>query len=350
MSVDKRSSVIVFDIGGTWFRSAVASGDLGLRCEAKAPAMSASRVPAADVSLLQDMLIEYLVSEAKRLSEAEETDLVAVSLGAAIDAGTGRIIGASPLWGPTEPLDFDLHGRVVDALPSCSWTIENDLTAAARGVAMRPEFGALRRLAVVTVGSGLAMRTFEPGTGRISMSRHSGLQGEIGHLSASFAFGEGEWLVRCPCGGLNHLSSFSSGQGIACLLKKLGGAGCGWLKGEATPAQLSRAVGAGDSKALEFLDAVTDPLAQALLSVLAIDAEVERLVLVGGVVDGLGDAYMHSLLAGMSRHGLYGSRLKSPADFAEMVCRIPAHPSPMLLGAASAAWSAHGQMEGAPRR
>jgi 2-epi-5-epi-valiolone 7-kinase len=312
--------------------------------------MSTSRFPTADVSSLQDMLVEYLVGEARRLSEAEETNLVAVSLGAAIDAGTGRIVGASPLWGPTEPLDFDLYGRVVDALPACSWTIENDLTAAALGVAMRPEFAALRRLAVVAVGSGLAMRTIEPGSGRISMSKHSGLQGEIGHLPASFAFGEGGWSVRCPCGGFNHLSSFASGQGIAYLLKELGNAGCEWLARDPTPAQLSRAVRAANPEAREFLDAITDPLAQALLAVLAIDAEVERLVLVGGVVDGLGDAYMRSLLTNMSRHGLYGSRLKSPADFAEIVCQAPAHPSPMLFGAASAAWSLHGPEAGAYTR
>jgi predicted NBD/HSP70 family sugar kinase len=331
--------VIAFDLGGTWFRAAVVSAQGDLHSERRTPATSFSRFPEASLTELQGMLVEHLAAETRRLMPAAGTARVGVSIGAAIDAGSGRIVGASPLWGATERLDFDLGGALGEALPGCRWTVVNDVTAAALGAATDPELASLRRFAVLTVSSGIALRSFEPGPGRVPVSAHSGLQGEIGHLPAGFGYAGLSPSRDCACGGRDHLSSFSSGRAIAAMLGELEASGCGWLQGDPSPARFAAAVGSGEPRAVELLDAVTEPLAKALLGVLAVDAEIERIALTGGVVDGLGAAYLASLLGHMARLGLYGSRLVSASDFATVVRVLPAEPSPALLGAARAARS-----------
>lgn len=340
-----QAPAVAFDIGGTWFRAAIVTPANEIESHTKQPASSFERYPQAALADLQQMLVEYLVAEASRLGELGSTADVGISLGAAIDARTGRIVGASPLWGPTGRLDFDLLPLLLKAAPELNWNVVNDVTAAALGVASNPEYSALRRFALVTISSGLALRTLEPATERVPTSPFSGLQGEIGHLPTTFSYGGRAWSRRCDCGGLDHLSAYCSGRGMSAVLEMLAAESCGWLSGSAPhTTQFAEAVDAGVSEARDLLDAFTAPLARSLLGALAVDGDIEHLVLVGGVVDGLGNAYVDSLISQMSRYGLYGSDLTTPDHFRNLVRHVPGVHGVALRGAARAARLARGRL------
>jgi glucokinase len=309
----------VFDLGGTWFRSAVwAEG--GLRHGQKLPAISRERQPGASLEELQAGLVGYVVRTAREASKRAGISDVGISLGAAIDANTGLVVGSAPLWGPTERLGWDIRSALREAAPEHSWTVLNDVSATAVGLASMPQHCAVRRLAVLTVSSGIALRTIEPGTGCITPSAHSGLQGEVGHLPASFTYGGRAVSRLCACGARDHLSAFSSGQGIAGILRELRDAGASWLAGTApATTQFASAISAGDTQATELLGAITRPLAHTLLAALSIDGAIDRVVVTGGVVAGLGPAVLSSLLDNMAAIGLYGSDCRAASDFARLV-------------------------------
>lgn len=329
--------VLAFDIGGTWFRSAFVSEDGRIDEQARVPAMSRSRFESASIDELQAMLVAYLVNETSRLRARARFSCVGVSLGAAVDGRTGLVIGASPLWGPTQRLAFDIRAELQQRLPDYAWTIVNDLTAAALGLAELARDAGVRRLAVVTVSSGIAMRTIEPSTLRVAVSELSGLQGEIGHLPADCFLDGRRLAMACDCGAANHLSAFSSGRGIARIVQQIAAASSEWLGGDGSPVErFALQVHGGHPEAIAVLNAVTEPLARALLSVLTVDAEIGRVYITGGVAHGLGDAYMNSLVRHMAQFGLYGSDLNVADDFGSIVLLAPS-PSPTLHGAALAA-------------
>lgn len=224
------------------------------------------------------------------------------------------------MWGPTERLEWDIQSALCEAAPEYSWTVLNDVTAAAVGLASTPKHRTARRLAVLTVSSGIALRTIEPGTGRVTPSVHSGLQGEVGHLPASFTYGGRTVSRLCACGTRDHLSAFSSGQAIVGLLGELRDAGCTWLAGVAPTIELfASAISTGNAEAIELLAAITRPLADTLLAVLSIDGAIDRVVVTGGVVEGLAPGFFASLLDDMASVGLYGSHCRAAADFARLV-------------------------------
>ncbi|MGW6913106.1 ROK family protein [Kitasatospora sp. NPDC054939] len=300
-------AVVVFDVGGTHARSAVLDGEGRLHDLAVRTAPSWVSCPGEGADALHRRLVDLIVGDARRLARRHPVTAVGVSLGAAIDARTGLTVGSGPLWGDQAGHRFDTAGALRDAAPEFRWTVVNDVTASAVALAAQPDTQHLRRLAAVVVGSGIGLRTVEVGTGRVPVSADSGLQGEIGHLPAWCRIGSRELVLPCDCGATGHLSAYASGRGIERILTRLAAEGAPWLAADAPlTGQFTRAVSGGDRAALAVLEAVTRPLAHALLSVLTTDAEIDRVVLTGGVPAGLGREYLECLTAQMDAVGLYG--------------------------------------------
>ena len=316
---EDRPPAVVFDIGGTWFRAGIWE-PTGVRDLERRVSISREHCPHLTLEELQAELIEYLLDRARALVTRAPATRVGISLGAAIDANTGLVVGAAPLWGPTERLDWDIQRVLREAAPEYEWGVVNDVTAAAVALAHRPEHQDARRLAVLTIGSGVALRTIEPRTCTVPTNRRSGLQGEVGHLPATFTYRGVPVERRCACGAWNHLSAFCSGQAIEAQLGELKADGCAWLSGELpAPQQFATALAEGNREAGEFLTALTRPLAETLISALSIDAAIDRVAVIGGVVEGLTPWFTDSLLENLAVVGLYGGGRATASDFASIV-------------------------------
>lgn len=300
--------VAVLDVGGTSVRSALLGADDRLHALETHPAPSRFAHPDETMEGLHERLVELLAQQARRVAAAHGgVHLAGVSLGAAVDHRSGLVVGSGPLWGAGSELGFDIDAALARAVPELRWVVANDLTANAVALAALPECRHLRRLVAVAVGTGIGMRTIEVRSGRVATSRDSGMQGEIGHLPVPFALGGRQIALRCDCGGPDHLAAYSSGRALNRLLRLLADEGAPWLAGAAPlMEQFKRGLAGGEPSAQELLDAITRPLALTLLSVLTIDADVERIYLSGGVPFAFGQRYLDSLVGQMGEVGLYG--------------------------------------------
>jgi 2-epi-5-epi-valiolone 7-kinase len=308
-----RTPVLAFDIGGTWFRSAlVVDGDVSAL--ERRPAIS-YRTSSDDVEVLQRRLLDYLVTVARDAARRLGVTRAAVSLGAAMNGRSGLVLASAPLWGPAER-PFDLHSLLRSGAGDIEWVLVNDVTALAASLLVEGPRTS-RKAAALTVSSGIAYRTIELETGHIPFDPEHGLQGEIGHLPVEVHWRSRPLHARCDCGVEDHLSAFCSGRGIEALLARLpeaDGSSAG-LGGSDLLPRFASAVKAGDARALELLDLFTRPLAQVLLYQSTLDPEVGRTVLSGGVVDALEDAYLQSLKRNMHAFGLYMISHRDPGYF-----------------------------------
>ncbi len=313
-----QAKAVVFDIGGTWFRSGVFTSSGELECVTRQPACNYRNTFHSTVAELQEALVSYLVHETQRLCTAfpqENFQLVGISMGAALNAHTGFILGSGPLWG-SESAPFDLLDSLQKREPLMNWTIINDVTAALLWCVSEIDSSEISKSVVVTVSTGVGCRTYSQILQNIPVDRIHGLQGEIGHVPIDFKYREHPIKLSCDCGGLNHLNAFCSGRGIEKLLPLLATM---WTRDfqlsllhtfNSNPASLTfrdfaEAIKRGDEFAISILDAVTLPLAEALIYLFTFDPEVEYLLLTGGVVRSLGTAYFHSLLNHLEKIGLY---------------------------------------------
>ncbi|MFE0332604.1 ROK family protein [Streptomyces sp. NPDC058955] len=336
-----RRPVVVLDLGGTWFRAGVLRADDTVAVFRRDPAVGARTRP-GPVRVLQDAILDWLVEAVDAVLREGAAELAAgpgeppgpplcgVSLGAAMNGRTGEVRGSAPLFG-SATTSWWPAAELAARRPGVRWSVVNDVSALAYALLTDPAVPAHGRAAALTVSTGIAYRTIEPATGRIPLDARHGLQGEIGHLPSRLEWEGAPLSARCDCGAPDHVAAYSSGSGIVGLLRRLPTAAWGGPVGDgpaepgAGDARLTRAFGArvaeGHPGALRLLDAVTRPLAEVLTTQAALDPEVTPTVLTGGVVDGLGDAYLHSLLRNLARTGLYGITDRDPDHFAGRIVR-----------------------------
>jgi len=308
MARRSRAPVVVFDLGGTRFRAAVLDENDEIVRLRETPSIG-RRNRVAPVPELQRQMLDHILETGKDLCANAGVRSVAVSIGAAVNHVTGRVVGSAPLWG-SELCDFDLEGCLRRACPHLRWTVLNDVTALATDLLTESTAGDF--VAAVTVSSGIAYRAIDLRTGAIPVDPDNGLQGEIGHLPAE-AFWRGRRLdARCDCGALRHVASFSSGPGIHRLLcddPELAALTSDWADTAAPETDLldafCRRVHAGDPVAQQVLDTATRPLAQVLLYQATLNPQVAQTVLSGGVVAAFGSAYLDSVLRNLELLGLY---------------------------------------------
>jgi predicted NBD/HSP70 family sugar kinase len=336
----------VFDIGGTWFRSGVYSKISGLAYLSKAPAFNYKNTPYNKVIELQLKLVDYLVQQVQSFQNKDiGIHGASISMGAALNGRTGEILNSGPLWGPEcEP--FDLLGQLQKQMPEVDWLVINDVSAALLRHIKDPEYKGAKRVNLITISSGIACRTYDQ-KGRYVPLNEDGIQGEIGHIPIHFSlFGE-TITENCDCGGINHLNAFVSGRGIAKILRRL-------LASEKSPIKDSRLysqlheleeaglnkaffdmLNKGDPEAIKVLDQVTFPIAEMIINTLTIDAEIEKIIMTGGVVHASEEHYMKSLLTNLEKIGLYQN--SDPTTFFKKTVKLGVNDDNSgLLGAAIA--------------
>jgi predicted NBD/HSP70 family sugar kinase len=291
------------DVGGTRLRTALVTGrDVDLVADVRT--VSRLTRPDCTANELVALLLDQVVEQCRPLV-AHGCVEIGVSLGAAMDASTGVVLASAPLWGPAR-----VHVAAAEELtqrePGVRWVVVNDLTAAALDVDDVTPPGP-RRVAALTVSSGIALRTYDRDRGTPLFSPVTGLQGEIGHLPTRVAVHGRELRLACDCGDEGHVSAYCSGPGIAAVVGELRAALGDDAVPWATSTALLAAVRGGDRDATSLLDALTRPLADILLALATLDPDVGVVGLTGGVVEAAGEAYRASLLRHLTAAGLYGA-------------------------------------------
>jgi len=320
--------VIMFDLGGTWWRSAMAAPD-GTFADLQRQAAVTKAITGSNAATLRALMVQFLLDRARQLAtRSPGARSVGISIGAAINGHSGQILASAPLWGDcTDP--YDLRATLAAAEPGLQWHVINDVTALALALCANERIrgGDLQRITAVTVSSGIAARTIDVRSGEVLLDRRHGIQGEIGHLPSLAPAPMGSELLVCDCGASGHVSAVASGTAIDRMLSQFAGildAGDIGDTEDGAAVRLGRlrdAVAADNPAAVAFLDSVTAPLARALLYLLTIDPGVERVFLSGGVVDTLGEHYMSSLYRTLEADGLYLVSAYQPGVFRERITR-----------------------------
>ncbi len=319
-------SVIVFDLGGTWWRSAILTPD-GTFAEWQRQAAVTKARTGSNAATLRELMVQFLLDRARQLAAQQPAIRdVGISLGAAVNGHSGQVLASAPMWGDnTDP--YDLRAVLASAEPSLRWWVANDVTCLALAICANERVARsdLRALTAVTVSSGIGARTIDVRSGEVLLDRQHGMQGEIGHLPALTPAPLGVEPPLCHCGATGHVSAIAAGHAIEAMLAQFAGIlDLGEATGDEAASRLPMlrdAIAADNPSAVSFLDAVTAPLARALLYVLAIDPRVERVFLSGGVVDTLGDHYMNSLYRRLESDGLYLVSVYQPSIFRDRISR-----------------------------
>ena len=313
----EQTAIAVFDLGGTWFRWGRYAPSRGLVEFQRTPAISYLSRPESSAAELQLALTDFIIRRTRAMQIDSQLALksASVSVGAPVNAHDNTVLGSGPLWGPTAS-PFRLEELLSEAIPELQWHVVNDVTALLAPYMDGP--APLRKTLLVTISTGVGSRLYDHRLGRIPYDTTYGVQGEIGHLTLTFEF-DGKVVNRsCECGGWNHLNAFASGRGIAQILRSLSTVSSRFnpLYPD-SPERWEQAndeyrLGAfkirleeGSNVATELLDALVTPISRTLVAALSLDPEIDRIVITGGVAQGLGKHYRDSLQRTFLRDGLY---------------------------------------------
>ena len=309
-------SIAVFDLGGTWFRWARYEPSHGLVDPRRAAAISYLSHPHLSAEELQQALTDFVLRHSREMLDLHDGKLsvACVSIGAPVNAHDETVLGSGPLWGPTAK-PFELGARLREAAPHLQWQVVNDVTALLAPYMSRASLG---KTLLITVSTGIGSRLYDHTRRRIPYDSNYGIQGEIGHLTVTFAL-DGTIINRpCECGAQNHLNAFASGRGVAQILKTLPVTSPRYATSLRISPQ-SWAQASDDDRlvlfkerlndhapsAREVLDALVMPLTRVLATALSLDPEINRIVITGGVAHGLGNHYREALQRTFVRDGLY---------------------------------------------
>ncbi|APA99972.1 ROK family protein [Nocardia seriolae] len=291
---------VAIDLGGTWLR---------LRIDGELVRMAAPSVlnrPGADPA---DLIVDLV----ETLCAAIPADaMVAMSCGAAMDEERGLVHGSGPLWGGALPEPVLLADLLRDRRPDVGWRVINDVTAGLASFTARFAEPGDRRIAYLTISSGIAMRVADLGERSVPVDAH-GLQGEIGHLRAVTSMPEALRELRCDCDASGHISAISAGPALAPVIAALG------ITDESLPDRLAERVRAGDPTARLVLRAVVEPIAEVIRVVRCVDPRIDRFGLGGGYVEGLGAVYREELGRQLRAARSYADNGYGPGWFDEHV-------------------------------
>lgn len=313
----ERTAIAVFDLGGTWFRWGRYAPSRGLVESQRTPAISYLSRPDSSAAELQRALTDFIIRRTREMQTDSPLGLRAagVSVGAPVNAHDNTVLGSGPLWGPAAG-PFRLEEHLNEAIPELQWHVVNDVTALLAPYMDGP--APIKKTLLVTISTGIGSRLYDHRLGRIPYDATYGVQGEIGHLTLTFEFDGKVINRRCECGGWNHLNAFASGRGIAQILR-----GLATLSPRFSPLfpespklweqandeyrlnAFKVRLEEGNSRATELLDALVTPVSRALTAALSLDPEIDRIVITGGVAQGLGKHYRDALQRTFLRDGLY---------------------------------------------
>jgi glucokinase len=312
---------LVFDLGGTYLRCAVAADGGTLENVRKFRIQnSLDGAAAEDVwNSIRARLRCYHRDSAPLLPSAAP---LVLAFPGPID-GRKRVLHAPTITGALSPnADFaaglsDDTGRAVHLI--------NDVSAAAWYISRTTP---ARRFQVVTVSSGIGSKIFDRDhpLGVIDVPPWAG---EIGHIVVDPA----NDAPLCDCGARGHLGAVSSGRGVERLARRRAsadpilflqsacarsfGADAGTLTNEQ---HLVPAVLAGDDWSLDVVRSASAPLAQVLAATITV-CGLDRVFLIGGFAMSLGDVYlamMSELLAQYSAYALLSPGIRQVLELSHL--------------------------------
>ncbi|MEU0106572.1 ROK family protein [Streptomyces sp. NPDC006251] len=287
------------DIGGTWVR--MSTGGPGAPVE-RVPSPSHLRHPDRSTARLRADMVELLSDRVPTGARA------ALSFGAAIDHLTGTVYGSAPLWGAADTL-YDLAADLRRSRPDVTWHLVNDVTAALLDFAAVHARPGTRRVAYLTVSSGIALRIADLERTRIPVDTW-GLQGEVGHLPVPLTDPGAEVLagLPCECGATDHLASLASGPGLVRAARRLGipraPQVADWLPG---------ALDANDPGARRLLELCAAPVAHLLRTLWCLDPHLDLIGIGGGVAEGLAGHYAAEIRRRLATATSYADRGRDDA-------------------------------------
>jgi 2-epi-5-epi-valiolone 7-kinase len=156
--------VIAFDIGGTSFRSALLTREGRLVHIQRVPSINYRSMPGSSAADIVGEIAAYIAKTVKSFWDspgfARQRPAIAISMGAALNAHTGTVLGSGPILGE-DTTPFDLESAIREHLPEVRVTIVNDVTASLIAHSRLPSLRHARRLALITVSTGIASRTLD---------------------------------------------------------------------------------------------------------------------------------------------------------------------------------------------
>lgn len=306
--------LVVFDVGGTWFRSGIVTSNGVLEYYSKIPAINYISNPDLTCQELQYVLVDYILKIIKLLSSrhTEKVSKVAISMGAALNSHTGFIFDSGPLWGPKcQPCNLKEMLEKKDA--DIEWYIVNDITAVLMWH-VKSVFLYDNKTCLITISTGIGCRIYDAKTNIIPVDSEYGLQGEIGHIPIRFYIKDKLIKLNCDCGAKNHLNAFCSGRGVEKLLPIFAGIYSNEFKmssvSKCDPNKLGihhliKTIKAHDDFGLIVLNDVVKSLAEMIVHLLVFDPLIENIILTGGLIHSLNPHYLDALLTNMNHIGMY---------------------------------------------
>src|SRR5580698_6128252 len=324
--------VITFDIGGTSFRSALLTREGRLTGGRRIPSINCRSLPGGSAAEVVDEIAAYIAKTVDSFRHspvlAGRHPAVAISLGAALNAHTGRVLGSGPILGE-DSSSFDLERTIKRHLPDAEVRIVNDVTASLIAHSRLPNLRGARRLALITVSSGIASRILHCSVPHVPVDPILGIQGEIGHHRVAFSLDGHSLSLKCDCGGVDHLNAFASGNGIKRVLEQareifpeefrasdLNNHG---LARDLTLQVLAHGLANDDALSRKTLKAITLPVAEAIKWHFMLDPEIDNLILTGGVCFLLRDFYLASVLENLRAFEFYPLNSDEESFWAERV-------------------------------
>lgn len=293
------TTIATFDIGGTNMRAATISLQSG-----KAQVLDRQHratpnhllAPDTPASQRLEDLLDFIVSYFQQAQQ----EFGAVAIAAAVPGpimGNGIVRALPTMWGVggNDLCPLDLPALLAARLPQVPVKIMNDVTAAGyRFTATEKDF------ALFTLGSGVGLKVFINGQPQVGAS---GYGGELTHM----VFDPSPNAPLCDCGGRGHLGALASGRA--------------WQRF----AQEAEQQGVAPD-----LVRFNEPLARAI-AMLHFSLGIERFILAGGLVEGLGEALRAAVVANLPAQGWDVGQ-----NWDAMITLAPADDAHALIGGAYA--------------
>ncbi|MEQ5052880.1 ROK family protein [Klebsiella michiganensis] len=322
----KSNSTYIFDVGGTYLRSAEWISGQGPTQILSSASPGFIQYPGESSCELKNRL---LFAIEKRLPRPGNYNLVSsISLGAAINHLSGEVYGAAPLWGPQQ-LNVKLTDELHNLRPDVHWLVMNDVTAMALHFSQQDICRSVSKAMLITVSSGIACRVFQTTPFHISFDL-AGLQGEIGHLPAVGTLPP----LLCDCGETGHIAAYSSGRGIRRVYELLYKQTFNQqLRSDDFENYFKQGLDRQDVFCKKVLTLAMQPLADFITTVLVIDPSIELIALSGGVIDSLGEYVKHAILERLYDKGPYITSKKHQKELTSRLFICPPNTASGLWGA-----------------
>jgi 3-dehydroquinate synthetase/predicted NBD/HSP70 family sugar kinase len=339
--------VIAFDLGGTSFRSALLTRDGSLTGAQRIPSLNCRSMPGRSADAIVNEIAAYIADTVKSLRHCSglvgKHSAVAISMGAALNAHTGRILGSGPILGE-QSASLDLESAIRQHLDVARITLVNDVTASLIAHSRMASLRHARRLALITISTGIASRVLTCSVPHVPVDPVFGTQGEIGHHRIAFSLDGNPLSLKCSCGGIDHLNAFASGQGIKAVLDRAREMFPGEFRNshlntddpasDGTLDVLADGLENGDLLCKKILKAITLPIAEAIKWHFMLDPEIDKLILTGGVCFLLRDFYLSSVLENLAALEFYPLTSETESFWAARVMLGPVSDDAGLIGAA----------------